>query len=85
MFAAGHTKSVTAIFGEKEVFVVLNFVVGIFTTRFESIIVSVRSKLVHFNKPSGVHIAFRRGRLYIGRSTVKFSREERNMPGIFTS
>jgi hypothetical protein len=74
------------------VFVVLDFVVGIVTTRFERVIASVRSELRHVSKPSGVSLRIRnrtsRLAVVVCIPTDQLevcSREERDVPGIFTS
>ena len=73
-------------------FVVLNFVVGIVTARFQRVIASVRSELPHFNKPSGVRLRIRKRTsrfavvVCIPTDQLEiFSREVRDVPGIFTS
>ena len=65
-------------------FVVLNVVVGIVTTRFERVIASVRSELPHVSKPSGVRLRIRKrtSRLVVvvcipADQLEIFSREER--------
>ena len=73
-------------------FVVLNLVVGIVTTRFERVIASVRSEVRHFNKLSDVRLRIRKRTsrfvvvVCIPTDQLEiFSREVRNVPGIFTS
>jgi len=94
VFAVSHTQSVTAVCvcvcGQDEVLVVLNFVVGIVTTRFERVIASVRSELPHFSKSSGLRLRIRKrtSRFVVvvcipADQLEIFSREVRNVPGIF--